>query len=168
MSRADPPSFTAADLWRFAGYLAGEATVEQAAKWSGRLASEGGAMLEALCRRVGNRGRVMLDQATLPGFERHMRPHTVMVADIQREVAAFFRIPVAEMVSQRRARDVARPRQVAMYLAKKLTPKSLPDIGRRFGGRDHSTVIHAVKQVERLIGADVAIAEAVRELEGRL
>lgn len=53
MSRADPPSFTATDLWRFAGYLAGEAPVEQAAKWAGRRADEGGAMLETLCRKLG-------------------------------------------------------------------------------------------------------------------
>lgn len=57
MTRADPPSFTAADLWRFAGYLAGEATVEQAAKGSGRFASEGNAMLEALCRKLGRQAR---------------------------------------------------------------------------------------------------------------
>lgn len=110
----------------------------------------------------------MLDQATLPGFAEHRRRPVPAVADIKREVAHYFRLPLSEMTSERRARDVARPRQVAMYLAKKLTPKSLPNIGRCFGGRDHTTVIHAVKQVERLIGADVAIAEAVRELEGRL
>jgi len=118
----------------------------------------------------------MLDQAILPGFDEHMllgeaEPtprHVPSVGDIQREVAAFFRIPAAEMVSQRRARDVARPRQVAMYLAKRLTPKSLPNIGKLFGNRDHTTVIHAVLTVERLIGEDAKFARKVRTLEGRL
>lgn len=118
----------------------------------------------------------MLNQAILPGFDEHlllgdMAPapkRTPAVADIQREVAAFFHIPVAEMTSERRAREVARPRQVAMYLAKKLTPKSLPNIGRQFGGRDHTTVIHAVRQVERLIGEDEDFAEDVAICERRL
>lgn len=93
---------------------------------------------------------------------------TPYVAHIQREVAAFFRISVAEMVSQHRARSVARPRQVAMYLAKKLTQKSLPDIGRRFGNRDHTTVIHAVRVIEALRLFDPQMAADVAELEGRL
>ena len=61
------------------------------------------------------------------------------------------------MTSARRAREVARPRQVAMYLSKQLTPKSLPDIGRRFGGRDHTTVIHAVRQIEKLRASDAEL-----------
>src|SRR5207244_2576438 len=65
----------------------------------------------------------------------------ISIDEIQTQVAEHYRIRKAEMVSARRARDVARPRQVAMYLSKQLTPKSLPDIGRRFGGRDHTTVI---------------------------
>lgn len=73
------------------------------------------------------------------------------VARIQREVAHHFNVPLIEMTSARRARHVARPRQVAMYLAKLLTPKSLPDIGRRFGNRDHTTVIHAIRQIENLM-----------------
>jgi hypothetical protein len=69
----------------------------------------------------------------------------ISIDEIQTQVAEHYRIRKAEMTSARRAREVARPRQVAMYLSKQLTPKSLPDIGRRFGGRDHTTVIHAVK-----------------------
>ena len=75
-----------------------------------------------------------------------------------------FKIRQAEMVSARRARAVARPRQIAMYLAKQLTPRSLPEIGRRFGGRDHTTVIHAVKQIEKLRAADSEIDADVRAL----
>lgn len=110
----------------------------------------------------------MEHQAALPGFDVHRRPPTISVHEIQEQTAAHFRIPLIEMTSQRRARGVARPRQVAMYLAREKTPQSLPAIGRLFGNRDHSTVAHACKQIERLIGEDPAFASRVRELEGRL
>lgn len=90
----------------------------------------------------------------------------IMVSHIQQVVADHFKIPVAEMCSQRRARAVSRPRQIAMFLAKELTVKSLPDIGNLFGGRDHTTVIHAVRTVARLCEADAefeADVEALRE-----
>ena len=74
----------------------------------------------------------------------------ITVDEIQKICAAHYKIDAAEMRSKRRARAVARPRQVAMYLAKKMTPRSLPEIGRIFGGRDHSTVIHAVRTIEEL------------------
>jgi chromosomal replication initiator protein len=75
---------------------------------------------------------------------------------------------MAEMTSSRRARAVARPRQVAMYLSKQLTSRSLPEIGRKFGGRDHTTVIHAVKKIEELIESDSALAEDVELLRRML
>jgi chromosomal replication initiator protein len=92
----------------------------------------------------------------------------ISIDEIQTQVAEHYRIRKAEMTSARRARDVARPRQVAMYLSKQLTPKSLPDIGRRFGGRDHTTVIHAVKQIEKLRACDPEIDAAVRLLTRQL
>jgi chromosomal replication initiator protein len=76
------------------------------------------------------------------------------VDEIQRKVAEHYHLKLSDMMSARRAREVARPRQVAMYLAKKLTPRSLPEIGRRFGGRDHTTVMHAVKRIEALRASD--------------
>jgi chromosomal replication initiator protein len=88
----------------------------------------------------------------------------VTIDDIQKVVSAHFGMRQAEMLSARRARAVARPRQIAMYLAKRLTPRSLPEIGRRFGGRDHTTVIHAVKQIEKLRGSDADIDSDVRAL----
>lgn len=88
----------------------------------------------------------------------------ITIDEIQKRVSEHFRIRQAEMVSARRAREVARPRQIAMYLAKQLTPRSLPEIGRRFGGRDHTTVIHAVRQIERLRGIDSDIDNDVRTL----
>ena len=80
---------------------------------------------------------------------RSARPR-ITIDEIQRAVCAHYRLDKAEMASKRRVRAIARPRQVAMYLAKELTPRSYPEIGRRFGGRDHSTVIHAVRTVEAL------------------
>jgi len=92
----------------------------------------------------------------------------ISIDEIQTQVAEHYRIRKAEMTSARRAREVARPRQVAMYLSKQLTPKSLPDIGRRFGGRDHTTVIHAVKQIERLRANDAELDADIRLLTRQL
>ncbi len=85
----------------------------------------------------------------------------VTIEEIQKRVAAHFNVRVADMHSARRSRAVARPRQVAMFLAKQLTSRSLPEIGRQFGGRDHTTVIHAVKKVEELRRADADFGEDV-------
>jgi len=94
----------------------------------------------------------------------------VTIEEIQKSVSEHFNIRIADMHSARRARAVARPRQVAMYLAKQLTSRSLPEIGRKFGGRDHTTVMHAVKKVEELRQTDSAFCEDVdllrRMLEG--
>jgi chromosomal replication initiator protein len=84
--------------------------------------------------------------------------------EIQKRVAEHFKIRVSDMSSARRARAVARPRQVAMYLSKQLTSRSLPEIGRAFGGRDHTTVMHAVRKVEELVKLDTAFAEDVELL----
>jgi chromosomal replication initiator protein len=92
----------------------------------------------------------------------------VTIDEIQRRVAEHFNIKMAEMTSSRRSRVVARPRQVAMYLAKQLTQRSLPEIGRKFGGRDHTTVMHAVKKVEELARSDRAFAEDVELLHRML
>ena len=92
----------------------------------------------------------------------------VSIDEIQRSVSAHFHIGQAEMVSARRARAVARPRQIAMYIAKQMTPRSLPEIGRKFGGRDHTTVIHAIRQIEKLRAADRELDEDVRTLMRQL
>ncbi len=89
----------------------------------------------------------------------------ITVDEIQKACAAHFKIDPSEMRSKRRARAVARPRQVAMYLAKKMTPRSLPEIGRIFGGRDHSTVIHAVRTIEALRETNPDIDADVRALQ---
>ena len=92
----------------------------------------------------------------------------VTIDEIQRRVAEHFNIRLSEMTSERRARAVARPRQIAMYLAKQLTTRSLPEIGRKFGGRDHTTVMHAVRKIEELTLGDRALAEDVELLRRML
>ncbi|MDA0901830.1 MAG: chromosomal replication initiator protein DnaA [Proteobacteria bacterium] len=91
--------------------------------------------------------------------------NSVTIELIQKLVAEYFSIKIADLKSNVRSRDVARPRQIAMYLAKKLTSKSLPDIGKEFGGKNHATIIHAVKKVEELILADSKLACDVRNIE---
>ena len=88
----------------------------------------------------------------------------VTIDEIQKLVSQHFELKPLDLVSARRARAVARPRQIAMYLAKRLTTRSLPEIGRKFGGRDHSTVIHAVRKVEQLRDSDRDVDNAVRVL----
>jgi chromosomal replication initiator protein len=88
----------------------------------------------------------------------------ITIDEIQRAVCDYYRIDRSEMSSKRRARAVVRPRQVAMYLAKVMTPRSYPEIGRKFGGRDHSTVIHAVRLVEVLRSQDSEMDNDVRTL----
>ncbi len=89
----------------------------------------------------------------------------VTVEEIQKKVAEYFNIRLNDMVSIRRSRMVARPRQVAMYLSKTHTPKSLPEIGRLFGGRDHTTVMHAIKKIEELCQSDISFAEHIKTLK---
>jgi len=92
----------------------------------------------------------------------------ITIDDIQRKVADYYNIRLSDLLSARRSRTIARPRQVAMYLSKILTTRSLPEIGRKFGGRDHTTVIHAVKRIESLKDSDNAIQEEVEVLSRAL
>jgi chromosomal replication initiator protein len=112
---------------------------------------------------------------TLEMAEREMRdlirpaePKRVKIEDIQRIVARQYNVSRADLLSSRRTANVVRPRQVAMYLAKVLTLRSLPEIGRRFGGRDHTTVLHAVRKIENLAGTDTALAEEIEALKRQL
>jgi len=117
-------------------------------------------------------GREITLETTQEVLHDLLRAHDrrVTIEEIQKRVAAHFNVRVSDMHSARRARSVARPRQVAMYLAKQLTSRSLPEIGRKFGGRDHTTVMHAVKKVDELREQDSSFNEDVellrRMLEG--
>ena len=112
---------------------------------------------------------------TLEGCQRLLRPHLrggaerrVTVDDIQKAAAEHFGLKQADLISERRTRAVARPRQAAMWLAKQLTTRSLPDIGRRFGNRDHTTVLHAVRRIDELRAGDAQLARDLETLMRRL
>ncbi len=96
---------------------------------------------------------------------RPQEPKRIKIEDIQRVVARQYNVSRSDLLSSRRTANVVRPRQVAMYLAKTLTLRSLPEIGRRFGGRDHTTVLHAVRKIEGLVGKDTALSEEVEIAE---
>lgn len=92
-------------------------------------------------------------------------PRRVRIEDIQRIVARHYNVSRQELVSNRRTRVIVKPRQIAMYLSKTLTPRSFPEIGRRFGGRDHTTVLHAVRKIEELISGDTKLSHEVELLK---
>ena len=92
-------------------------------------------------------------------------PKRVRIEDIQRIVARHYNVSKTELLSNRRTRTIVKPRQIAMYLAKMMTPRSLPEIGRRFGGRDHTTVLHAVRKIEDLSAGDNTLAQEIELLQ---
>ncbi len=99
---------------------------------------------------------------------RSAEPKRVKIDDIQKLVASHYNISRADILSSRRTANVVRPRQIAMYLSKVLTLRSLPEIGRRFGGRDHTTVLHAVRKVEDLASKDKSLSEVIELLKRML
>jgi len=123
--------------------------------------------LEGALNRIVAHADVTKQEITLEGTQEVLqdllRAHDrrITIDEIQRKVAEHYNLKLTDMHSARRARSVARPRQVAMFLAKSLTARSLPEIGRKFGGRDHTTAMHAVRKVVELMGDDAQIAQDV-------
>ena len=99
---------------------------------------------------------------------RPMEPKRIKIEEIQRIVARQYNVSRSDLLSSRRTANVVRPRQIAMFLAKTLTLRSLPEIGRRFGGRDHTTVLHAVRKIENLVHNDTAVADEIELLKRQL
>ncbi|WP_246529349.1 chromosomal replication initiator protein DnaA [Microvirga zambiensis] len=99
---------------------------------------------------------------------RNREPKRVKIEDIQKLVASRYNVSRSDILSERRTAAVVRPRQIAMYLSKVLTLRSLPEIGRRFGGRDHTTVLHAVRKIEKALGEDHALSDEVELLKRML
>ncbi|MGV3492053.1 MAG: chromosomal replication initiator protein DnaA [Devosia sp.] len=111
---------------------------------------------------------VALAERTLADLVRQRDARRVRIEDILRIVSRHYKVPRNDLLSSRRSRDVVRPRQIAMYLAKALTSRSLPEIGRRFGGRDHTTVLHSVRKVEQMIKDDGDLAQEIELLKRML
>jgi chromosomal replication initiator protein len=131
--------------------------------------------LEGALNRLLAHNKLTGQTVTLEMAEREVRdlirpqePKRVKIEDIQRIVARQYNVSRSDLLSSRRTANVVRPRQVAMYLAKTLTLRSLPEIGRRFGGRDHTTVLHAVRKIEGLVGNDLTLAEEIEILKRQL
>lgn len=111
---------------------------------------------------------VALAERTLADLVRQRDARRVRIEDILRIVSRHYKVPRNDLLSSRRSRDVVRPRQIAMYLAKALTSRSLPEIGRRFGGRDHTTVLHSVRKVEQMIKDDAELGQEIELLKRML
>ena len=124
------------------------------------LAAVAGSRLSAV---TADECKVLLGAALRGGPERR-----ITVDEIQKTVADHFNMKQADLLSERRTRSVARPRQIAMYLCKQHTTRSYPDIGRRFGGRDHTTVLHGVRKIDELMAQDEQIARDVEALTRKL
>ncbi|MBD8906800.1 helix-turn-helix domain-containing protein, partial [Methylorubrum zatmanii] len=99
---------------------------------------------------------------------KNREPKRVKIEDIQKLVASRYNVSRSDILSERRTAAVVKPRQIAMYLSKVLTLRSLPEIGRRFGGRDHTTVLHAVRKIEKQIGEDAVLGDEVELLKRML
>ncbi|MEO8926581.1 MAG: chromosomal replication initiator protein DnaA [Caulobacteraceae bacterium] len=155
----------------FAGAMRPEVQAFLADRFTDSVRELEGALNTLVVRAGAGVGQVSLDEAQCL-----LRPHLrggerrVTVDEIQKAASEHFGLKQADLISQTRTRAVARPRQAAMWLAKQLTTRSLPDIGRRFGGRDHTTVLHAVRRIEELRAADSGLARdlevLVRKLRG--
>jgi chromosomal replication initiator protein len=140
-----------------------------------RTVTHNGRDLEGALNRLLAHSKLTGQPVTLEMAEREVRdlirpqePKRVKIEDIQRVVARQYNVSRSDLLSSRRTANVVRPRQVAMYLAKTLTLRSLPEIGRRFGGRDHTTVLHAVRKIENLVNTDSALAEEIELLKRQL
>jgi chromosomal replication initiator protein len=140
-----------------------------------RSATHNGRDLEGALNRLLACSKLTGQPITMELAEREMRDlvrpgdqKRVKIEDIQRIVSRHYNVSRSDLLSARRTANVVRPRQVAMYLAKTMTLRSLPEIGRRFGGRDHTTVLHAVRKIEHLVGSDQTLAEEVESLKRQL
>ena len=140
-----------------------------------RSVTHNGRDLEGAINRLLAHNKLTGQPVTMEMAEREVRdlirpqePKRVKIEDIQRIVARQYNVSRADLLSSRRTANVVRPRQVAMYLAKTLTLRSLPEIGRRFGGRDHTTVLHAVRKIEGLVGNDAMLADEIEILKRQL
>ncbi|MGY4449335.1 chromosomal replication initiation ATPase DnaA [Bradyrhizobium sp. i1.3.1] len=131
---------------------------EEVLLYLARTITHNGRDLEGAINRLLAHSKLNNQPVTLEMAEREVRdlvrpqePKRIKIEDIQRVVARQYNVSRSDLLSSRRTANVVRPRQVAMYLAKTLTLRSLPEIGRRFGGRDHTTVLHAVRKIEALV-----------------
>lgn len=147
----------------------------QVLSYIARTVTHNGRDLEGALNRLLAHSKLTGQPITMELAERELRDlvrpvemKRVRIEEIQRIVARHYNVSRSDLLSSRRTANVVRPRQIAMYLAKTLTLRSLPEIGRRFGGRDHTTVLHAVRKIESLIGTDNGLAAEIEVLKSQL
>ena len=126
-----------------------------------------GAFNQILMHHRFGQGELTMDKVDqmLGHLVQSSEPKRVRIEDIQKVVGRHYNVSRNDLLSNRRTQVIVRPRQIAMYLAKTLTPRSLPEIGRRFGGRDHTTVLHAVRKIDRLLGDDRTLGQEIELLK---
>ncbi len=126
-----------------------------------------GALNRLICRAELADGPVTMDVAefAIADLVGNREPRRIRIEDIQKVVARHYNVSKNDLLSARRTRTIVRPRQIAMYLAKTMTPRSFPEIGKRFGGRDHTTVLHAVRKIENMVTADTTLAQEIELLK---
>jgi chromosomal replication initiator protein len=126
-----------------------------------------GALNRLVCRAEFSDSAVSMEiaEAAIADLVGSREPRRIRIEDIQKVIASHYNVSKHDLLSARRTRAIVRPRQIAMYLAKTMTPRSYPEIGKRFGGRDHTTVLHAVRKVEELAAADEALAQEIELLK---
>jgi chromosomal replication initiator protein len=126
-----------------------------------------GALNRLICRAEFSEGPITMEVAemAIADLVGAREPRRIRIEDIQKVVAGHYNVSKHDLLSARRTRAIVRPRQIAMYLAKTMTPRSFPEIGKRFGGRDHTTVLHAVRKVEELAAADTVLAQEIELLK---
>jgi chromosomal replication initiator protein len=141
-----------------------------AEKITGSVRDLEGALKKLIAGKVfeGEEITVKSAENILAEYVRKADAKAVTVEKIQKTVAQFYEIKISDLTGSSRARSIARPRQIAMFLAKKLTCESLPKIGEKFGGKNHATVIHAVKLVQNMMNADQKMVDEVKALEEKL
>ena len=125
-----------------------------------------GALNRLVCRAEFCAGPITMDGAemAIADLVGNREPRRIRIEEIQKVVARHYNVTKHDLLSARRTRTVVRPRQIAMYLAKTMTPRSFPEIGKRFGGRDHTTVLHAVRKIEGMVAADETLAHEIEFL----
>lgn len=126
-----------------------------------------GALNRLICRADFSDGPITMDIAefAIADLVGAREPRRIRIEDIQKVVARHYNVSKHDLLSARRTRTIVRPRQIAMYLAKTMTPRSFPEIGKRFGGRDHTTVLHAVRKIEEMVSADQTLAQEIELLK---
>ncbi len=125
-----------------------------------------GALNRLVCRAEFCDGPITMEGAemAIADLVGNREPRRIRIEEIQKVVARHYNVTRHDLLSARRTRTVVRPRQIAMYLAKTMTPRSFPEIGKRFGGRDHTTVLHAVRKIEGMVAADETLAQEIEFL----